>query len=83
MIIETFWGWRKGEDSPELLVAWDEFTVDGYPDGYEKAVKESLEGAGDEMIEVRRISLSVKEGLITSQFTVPTIPAEVVEDAAE
>jgi hypothetical protein len=80
MIIETFWGWRKGEDSPELLVAWDEYTVDGYPEGYEAAVEEALKGAGDEMVEVRRIQLSVNYTQITSQFEVPTLHAKVVKE---
>ncbi len=33
MVIKTLWGWRKSEDTPELMQAWDEYTVDDAPSG--------------------------------------------------
>ena len=38
MFIRTLWGLRKGETTPELLLAWDEFCVDENFDGWKTAL---------------------------------------------
>ena len=59
VMIKTLWFWRKGETSPELLVAWDEYTVDQNPDGFAVACHKAYEevraedvGNGSRRIEI-------------------------------
>jgi len=78
MVIHTFWGWRKGENSPELLVAWDDFTYDGWPEGYEEAIARYSEPqVASEIPETRRIELFVPDGKIEAAFEPKAITAEV------
>lgn len=58
--VKTVWFWRKGEDSPELLVAWDDFTVDNNPDGFEEAIKRAYAEveSEDNGSGIRRVNLN-------------------------
>jgi hypothetical protein len=31
MLIHTLWFWRKGEDGPEMLEAWEEYAAEANP----------------------------------------------------
>jgi hypothetical protein len=58
---------RKGEDIPELLEAWDEYSVDGNWDGWEAARTKALASIGDE--------------LHSSAIITITVPVEPIEQA--
>lgn len=40
--IRTLWFWRKDEDGPELLTAWDEWSVDGNYEGWRRDCEQSF-----------------------------------------
>jgi len=59
-MIRTLWFWRKGEDGPEMLTAWDEFMVDenwqGWKDECDRVyalVREDDAGYGTREIHLR------------------------------
>ena len=77
--IRTLWFWRKGEPDPELLVAWDDYSVDENPEGFQtecaaayERVRSDDAGAGP-----RAITLSVDATAIEKAFAAPTVNATV------
>ena len=63
MIIFALFGQRKehyeGEYAPELLLAWDEYSVEENKDGWEKELKKARAGNQDEMVSMRVIAITV------------------------
>ena len=74
MLIYTLWIWNEYDGSPELLTAWDEYTIDANPEGYHTA-KKGFEDNQD----VREIVLQIPEGKITDAFASPVVEAGVLE----
>src|ERR1035437_5005065 len=75
--IKTLWGWRKGEQTPELMQAWDEYSVDSNFDGWEDACATSIASWGDDLDAHRYIDLNVDLIAIEAAFDSPRIDAEV------
>lgn len=78
--IRTLWGQRLdtyGDDFPELMVAWDEFCVDGNPEGYAEDKKKAIESWGDDLAAQREIVISVPTDQIEAAFRAPTIQGNV------
>ena len=80
MTIETFWALRKGERTPELLTAWDEFTIDQNPQGWEDDKRRGAEAIGDDAAGFRSITLVVLASDIADAFTPPRVRADVLND---
>jgi hypothetical protein len=78
MIISTLWGLRKGERMPELMEAWDEYSVDSYSDGWVKACEKAIASWGDDLVEYREINVSVDVDQIELAFYAPTVPGDVI-----
>lgn len=76
MDIASLWIKRKGyEDvAPELLVAWDEYSIEENWDGWASACHDALKACGDEVLDKRFINLSVQQSQIEAIFMRGTIP---------
>ena len=70
MKIHTLWGERKGfeGDAPELMVAWDECSIESNPDGFEDACREARTSWGSELVQERCIHIEVPESVIFDAF---------------
>ena len=71
MDIATLWIKRKGgEDSaPELIVAWDEYSIEENWEGWVAACKKELDAIGDDVAAKRFLNLKVNGGTIDDFFT--------------
>lgn len=58
MEIQTLWIMRKDADNPELLEAWDEFTIEDNPEGFHEACQRALASAGED-VEARYITVKL------------------------
>ena len=77
--LQTVWFWRDSEDSPELLVAWDDYDVDQNPEGYEEAILKAYdvvrkEDGGNGL---RRVNIIYDADKIAALFDIPDIDGEV------
>ena len=73
-------GIRKSAGFPdeiELMVAWDEYCVDGNGDGFEEACKEEKKSWGSDLGETRMIEIEVDESAIQERFKASTLKGEV------
>lgn len=70
--IRSLWITRKSIDCgfhpAELLIAWDEWTVDENPEGWANACKEALEAVGDDLAAHRYIDLLLHDKGIDDAF---------------
>lgn len=68
--IKTAWFWRKQEEGPELLEAWDEFTVDSNPDGWREAVDAAYAAveSDDSGHGIRYIDVKINYGVVERAF---------------
>lgn len=80
MKIHTLWGWRKNEDTPELMVAWDEISVDGWHEGFDEAIKHEIECWGSDLYAHRFIDLEVDLDEVAKAFQTPQLNVEVKPD---
>jgi len=61
MKIECLFIIRDEHSGPELLVAWDEYTVDQNPEGYQKECDKELKDLGVEWASHRYIAIDVSD----------------------
>jgi len=80
MNIHTLWVMRKSETVPELLEAWDEFSVDENPYGFKAACADSLARVGSGVESHRFIDLSVSLRDVERQFGPAVLDADVVSE---
>lgn len=77
MKIHVLFAQRKesypGEYGPEVLLAWDEFSVDENPDGFDEAVRETAKKNAGEMSAIRLVALEVDQHAIR-ELLVPKEP---------
>lgn len=81
MILHTLWAWRKNEEGPELVEAWDAVSVDNCPEGFEAACKKALDAMGDDISEAghRYVDIDVDYDAISELFwTTPVVSSSVV-----
>jgi hypothetical protein len=50
MQIKSLWALRKGYEAPELLVAWDEISIDENWDGFQEDVKRAIDAIGEDAV---------------------------------
>lgn len=77
--VKTLWGWRKSEDSPELMEAWDAFSVDGYQDGWEEACQKAIASWGDDLYAHRYIDIEVDADQVMQTFWPAKLEGEIVK----
>lgn len=70
MEVQTLWITRKSEPdaSPELLVAWDEYSIDQNYKGYQEDVDRALASVGQDVAEYRFITLIVSRKELDNAF---------------
>ncbi len=70
--IRSLWITRKSIDSgfhpPELVEAWDEWSIDENPDGWQEACKRALDAVGSDLSSHRYIDLRVSGDALDSAF---------------
>jgi hypothetical protein len=79
MRIVTVFGLRTYEpNSPELLVAWDEYAVDENGEGWQDAKAKAIAEIGDELLTSAEVSIEVSEANILSILRpIGTVKGEV------
>lgn len=70
MKIRTCWITRHGELElmPELVHAWDEYTIDGAETEYADSLRVAMDEIGGDLHEWRMITIKVDDALITRAF---------------
>lgn len=70
--VRTLWITRKSIDggfhSPELLEAWDDWSIDEYPEGWQEACKKSLDSVGHDLASHRYIDIRINEDELDEAF---------------
>lgn len=81
MLIHTCWAWRKHEDGPELLEAWDEYTVEQNYEGWQAACQKAIASLGNDIssLGVRYIDLRVDGDAVEEAFSSNEIEGKVVQ----
>lgn len=81
MIVHTLWAWRKREEGPELLEAWDEVAVESNREGWQEAINVALKSLEDDISELgyRLVDISVDYDQIMAMFWANEIKGEVVQ----
>ncbi len=70
MILKTMWGKRASEPNapPELMEAWDEHGVDGFPEGFAKSCAVTRASWAEDLAEWRMIDIHVPAQAIADAF---------------
>lgn len=70
MILKTMWGKRVSEPNapPELMEAWDEHGVDGFPEGFEKSCAFTRASWGEDLAEWRMVDIHISDEAIRQAF---------------
>lgn len=77
MIVKTLWATRRLSPTPELLEAWDEYSVDSNPEGWEAAKQEALESLGTDLHEYRVLDVFLGDDWIARAFRTPVVVGDV------
>lgn len=77
MKVMTMWGVRRGfeEDMPELMEAWDEYSIDNWVEGWEEACDKARTSWGDDLVAWRILELDVDNASVLAAFAPKTIKA--------
>ena len=75
MQVRMLWIRRKGmtDTSPELIEAWDEYSIDENPEGAQESFREALDKVGNDLDEFRYITLDIPIDAIEDAFKDTTI----------
>lgn len=68
MDVATLWIVRRDNDAPELLTAWDGYSIEANWDGWESDCKERLAAVGDDVRAVRYLNLSIPDEELNGYF---------------
>ena len=63
--------------SIELMVAWDEYCVDGYPEGYEEDCKKAVVSWGDDLLLSREVTIEIDESKLNALFSPAVLRGEI------
>jgi hypothetical protein len=66
--IHTLWGARHGESMPELMAAWDEYSVDQNYEGWREDCERAIKSWGDDLQEKRYLDIDVSEQEVIAAF---------------
>lgn len=65
----ALFGQRKSEHNLiELMVAWDEYCVDAYQEGFEEECEKAKESWGDDLAQWRIVEIEIDEKAIHERF---------------
>lgn len=68
IVIKTLWGLRRNEETPELMEAWDEFSVDENFPGWNDACEAAISSWGSHLYAHRYIDLLINVDQVTTHF---------------
>ena len=68
MILHTLWGARHDESTPELMVAWDEYSVDTNYEGFREDCERAIASWGADLSEKRALDININEDLLMEAF---------------
>lgn len=74
--VRTAWGWRNGEDSPELLVAWDYYSYEQNPPGFQQAIEETFASNEIDLRTLRLVTLKLNGDRIMELYDDAEVEAE-------
>lgn len=77
MVISTLWATRVSDDGPELLAAWDQWSIEGNWEGWAAECRRQLDAMGNDLDQYRYFNLSVDLDKIEDAFRQRTLPAVV------
>lgn len=78
MIIHTLWGARHGESTPELMTAWDEYSVDNNREGFNDDCKRAIKSWGDDLQDHRRyVDVEVSEDAFMAVFNTTLVEGRI------
>lgn len=78
MLLKVLFIVRHGEQTPEALVVWDEYSIDENHAGFEKDIKEALESVGSDISAHRVIDVKVDEDKVMQILAgTPTIEGKI------
>lgn len=84
MKVHILFGQRKesyeGEHAPEVLAAWDEYSVEENPEGFDQDVALCLKEVGDSMAATRVIKIDVDQARIRALLVGTPIVKGVIDD---
>lgn len=81
--VSTLWITRHSDDTPELIAAWDQFSIDGNPGGFTAACEAALEAIGDDVRDKAYLTIIVPEEPIFAALYPPNVEVEGVFAGAE
>jgi hypothetical protein len=62
---------------PELMEAWDEFSIDYYPDGWSDVCEAAIKSWGDDLVAHRYIRIAVDLEKVQDAFAPATVEGQV------
>jgi len=81
--LSTLWITRHSDDTPELLAAWDQFSIDGNPGGFTAACENALDAVGDDVRDMAYLTIVVPEEPIFAALYPSNVQAEKVLPGAD
>lgn len=79
MKIYTLWG-KRPDDTTELMVAWDEYCVDGNPEGFEEALAEARKSWGSDLVDDRPLAIEIPDEAVERLFEHKVVKAKMVSN---
>ncbi len=75
MIVKCLFATRKGNEDglPELLMAWDEWTVENNEPGFRLACEDAMRMMGDELDSHRYVHITLADNAVEKLFETATI----------
>lgn len=77
VMMVTVWAWRKSEETPELVVAWDELDVDLNPAGFQEERARALDAMKDDLYAWREVRVKISYDDILAAFGTTTVEGTV------
>lgn len=79
LIIAQYRNRYPGEHAPNVVDAWDEYTLMDNWEGYNEALRKHQEMVPSEYEAVRELTITVPDIAVDSLFEIPIVDAEVAD----
>jgi hypothetical protein len=80
MKIRCMFGMRIDCTMPELMVAWDEHSIDDNPAGFDEDMEKAKKSWGEDLISHRQISINIDENELAAMFEEQSISGELSKE---
>lgn len=77
--IHTLWGIRKGlgDDYAEMMLAWDEYSIESNPNQWETEKAQAIASWEDELEAHRTIIITIDHEDVSAAFRAPEVPGTI------